>query len=68
MRVALAQVNSVVGDITGIEAKLREYLGHSRDGVQLVLFPEPAVTGYPPEDLLAFGRDWRMPITNCYGG
>jgi NAD+ synthase (glutamine-hydrolysing) len=53
MRVALAQINPTVGDIAGNEAKVREYLARARSaGAQLVLFPELAVTGYPPEDLL----------------
>jgi NAD+ synthase (glutamine-hydrolysing) len=53
MRVALAQINSTVGDIAGNEAKVREYLARTRDaGAQLALFPELAVSGYPPEDLL----------------
>jgi NAD+ synthase (glutamine-hydrolysing) len=53
LRVALAQINSVVGDINGNAAKIREYIGRARDeGAQLVVFPELALTGYPPEDLL----------------
>ncbi|HSS56509.1 MAG TPA: NAD+ synthase [Solirubrobacteraceae bacterium] len=53
MRVALAQINATVGDIAGNEAKVREQLARARDaGAQLALFPELAVTGYPPEDLL----------------
>jgi NAD+ synthase (glutamine-hydrolysing) len=53
MRVALAQINATVGDIAGNEAKVREQLARSREaGAQLALFPELAVTGYPPEDLL----------------
>jgi NAD+ synthase (glutamine-hydrolysing) len=53
MRVALAQINPTVGDIAGNEAKIREYLARAREArAQLVLFPELAVTGYPPEDLL----------------
>src|SRR3954469_2197189 len=53
MRIALAQMNSVVGDIAGNERRIVELLGAARDaGAQLVLFPELAVTGYPPEDLL----------------
>jgi NAD+ synthase (glutamine-hydrolysing) len=53
MRVALAQINSTVGDIAGNEAKVREHLARARDaGAQLALFPELAVSGYPPEDLL----------------
>ena len=53
MRVALAQINPTVGDIAGNEAKVREQLARAREaGAQLALFPELAITGYPPEDLL----------------
>src|SRR3954470_4974335 len=53
LRVALAQVNATVGDIPGNAAKIRDWIGRARDeGAQLVLFPELALTGYPPEDLL----------------
>ena len=53
MRVALAQINPTVGDIAGNEAKIREQLARAREaGAQLALFPELAITGYPPEDLL----------------
>lgn len=53
MRIALAQINATVGDIAGNEARITEQLGRARDaGAQLVLFPELAITGYPPEDLL----------------
>src|SRR3954453_21393686 len=53
MRIALAQINPVVGDLTGNRELI---LGHLADakaqGADLVLLPELAVTGYPPEDLL----------------
>jgi NAD+ synthase (glutamine-hydrolysing) len=53
MRLALAQINSTVGDIPGNERKVLENLARAREaGAQLVLFPELAITGYPPEDLL----------------
>ncbi|MEA2277517.1 MAG: hypothetical protein QOC78_2477 [Solirubrobacteraceae bacterium] len=53
MRVALSQLNQTVGDIAGNEAKIREQLARAREaGAQLALFPELAVSGYPPEDLL----------------
>ncbi len=53
LRVALAQINSIVGDIEGNEAKIAGQIAAARDaGAQLVVFPELAVTGYPPEDLL----------------
>src|SRR3954453_17856189 len=53
MRLALAQMNPVVGDLAGnrelILGRLEEA---TAAGADLVLFPELAVTGYPPEDLL----------------
>jgi NAD+ synthase (glutamine-hydrolysing) len=53
MRLALAQINSVVGDIDGNAAKVVDWLEQARDtNADLVLFPELVVTGYPPEDLL----------------
>ncbi len=53
MRLALAQINSVVGDVDGNAAKVVEWLERARgEGADLVLFPELVVTGYPPEDLL----------------
>ena len=53
MRLALAQINSVVGDIDGNAARVVEWLGRAREGnADLVLFPELCVTGYPAEDLL----------------
>ena len=53
MRVALAQINTTVGDIEGNVGKMTEALEKAVDaGAELVAFPELAVTGYPPEDLL----------------
>jgi NAD+ synthase (glutamine-hydrolysing) len=53
MRLALAQINTVVGDLDGNRELMIARLGEARDhGADLVLFPELAVTGYPPEDLL----------------
>jgi NAD+ synthase (glutamine-hydrolysing) len=53
MRLALAQINSVVGDIDGNAAKVVEWMEQARSAqADLVLFPELVVTGYPPEDLL----------------
>src|SRR4051812_41363131 len=53
MRPALAQINSVVGDIDGNAARVVEWLEQARGAnADLVLFPELVVTGYPPEDLL----------------
>ena len=53
IRIALAQVNPTVGDIDGNTAKIIEYIKKARDsGVDLVVFPELVITGYPPKDLL----------------
>ena len=53
MRLALAQINTVVGDLDGNRGKILAGLDEAREaGADLVLFPELAVTGYPPEDLL----------------
>jgi len=52
-RIALAQINSTVGDLAGNEAKIVDGIARAREaGAELVAFPELAVTGYPPEDLL----------------
>jgi NAD+ synthase (glutamine-hydrolysing) len=53
MRLALAQINSVVGDVDGNAAKVVAWMERAREAnADLVLFPELVVTGYPPEDLL----------------
>ena len=66
LRIALAQMNAVVGDIAGNERAIRSAIGDARAaGAQLVLFPELALTGYPPEDLLLkehFLRDARAAL------
>ncbi len=52
-RLAMAQVNMTVGDLEGNTSKIIEYIEHARAlEADLVAFPELAVTGYPPEDLL----------------
>ena len=53
LRVALAQINAVVGDIDGNAGKIADAIGRAREaGAQLVVLPELALSGYPPEDLL----------------
>jgi NAD+ synthase (glutamine-hydrolysing) len=53
MRLALAQINATVGDISGNAELIRTGIRRAREaGAELVLFPELALTGYPPEDLL----------------
>ncbi len=53
MRLALAQIDTVVGDLDGNRDRILARLEEARSaGADLVLFPELCVTGYPPEDLL----------------
>ena len=52
MRIAYAQNNFIVGDIAGNEQKILATIRSAAPANDLILFPELAVTGYPPEDLL----------------
>ena len=54
IKVALAQIDLVVGDVAGNTAKIIDYarLARDRDAADLVVFPELGICGYPPEDLL----------------
>ena len=53
IRVGIAQINSTVGDLTGNTKKITECIDQAKSlGVDLLTFPELAITGYPPEDLL----------------
>jgi NAD+ synthase (glutamine-hydrolysing) len=53
LRIALAQIDPVVGDIAGNEEKILHFFSEGRaQGADVVLFPELALSGYPPEDLL----------------
>ena len=67
-RVALAQLNAAVGDIDGNRARIRDAIATARDAsCAIVAFPELAVTGYPPEDLLlrrAFCEDSRAAVAS----
>ena len=61
MKIGIAQINTTVGDLTGNFEILRcAYDELSSDGADLVIFPELALSGYPPRDLLLkkrFGED-----------
>ena len=53
IRVALCQANLPVGDLDGNVARVRRLVADARaGGAELVVLPELALTGYPPEDLL----------------
>src|SRR5215469_5213389 len=61
LRVGLAQIDSTVGDLAGNAARMIEWIDRARgEGCDVVVFPELALPGYPPEDLLlkpSFIRD-----------
>ncbi|MBI5187618.1 MAG: NAD+ synthase [Nitrospirae bacterium] len=53
LRIALAQINTVVGDFEGNTSKIVDYIEKARKfGADIVVFQELSITGYPPEDLL----------------
>jgi len=53
MKIALAQINPVVGDIAANSAKIKRYIRQAAEqGAELAVFSELALIGYPPKDLL----------------
>jgi len=53
IRIGMAQINPTVGDLSGNTKKIIQFINEARSlGVDLLTFPELAITGYPPEDLL----------------
>ena len=49
----MAQINATVGALQGNTSKILKLIENARDvGVDVIAFPELAITGYPPEDLL----------------
>ena len=53
LRLAMAQINTTVGDLEGNTAKVLEHIRKAKaQQADLVVFPEMAIPGYPPEDLL----------------
>ncbi|MBJ7576066.1 NAD+ synthase [Luteimonas sp. MC1828] len=54
LRIALAQFDFPVGDVEGNATRIAAMIAEARDeyGADIVLFPELAISGYPPEDLL----------------
>src|ERR1700683_5555185 len=63
LKIALAQLNLLVGDVRGNAARVIESAPRAgeRLGADLVLYPELTLSGYPPEDLL-FHRGFRRQI------
>ncbi len=65
LRLALAQMNPTVGDLPGNTARILEMMEQARaQGADLVAFPELAIIGYPPEDLL-FKRQFLSEAEAC---
>jgi NAD+ synthetase len=53
MKIAAAQINPTIGDISGNVEKILQYINRAKElGAGLVIFPELCLTGYPPRDLL----------------
>jgi NAD+ synthase (glutamine-hydrolysing) len=72
VRVALAQINTVVGDIDGNAGRVAAALADAREaGADVTLVPELAISGYPPEDLLlrpAFAAACRAALEGVAAG
>ena len=68
VRIAIAQINVTVGDLRNNVEKIITWVKRATDdGADIVTFPELAVSGYPPEDLLIkprFIEDCRLAITH----
>ena len=53
MKIAIAQINPIVGDLSGNQQKILQFIESAKTKeADLVIFPELAITGYPPEDLV----------------
>lgn len=72
MKIAMAQINPTVGDLKGNVKKIREYIRMAENrGAELIAFPELAITGYPPQDLLyekAFVRENKEMLEEIVSG
>jgi NAD+ synthase (glutamine-hydrolysing) len=67
MRIAIAQINSTIGDFSGNRKKILDYTRRAAEqGAELALFPELAVCGYPPMDLLDQDRFVEMNIRTVH--
>ena len=66
LRCALAQLNLIVGDVEGNTLRIIAAANQARDewGADVVMVPELAVSGYPPEDLL-FHSGMRLQVTRA---
>ena len=56
MKFILAQINPILGDIDGNVAKIKEVIREKSSDVDVIVFPEMCITGYPPQDLLQYSN------------
>jgi NAD+ synthase (glutamine-hydrolysing) len=55
MKIALGQINTIIGDFEYNTKKMLRYIKEAeKEGVDIIIFPELATTGYPPRDFLEF--------------
>jgi NAD+ synthase (glutamine-hydrolysing) len=67
MRIAIAQINSTIGDFTGNKEKILAFANKAKaENADLVLFPELAACGYPPMDLLDQDRFVELNIRSVH--
>lgn len=67
MRIAVAQINPIVGDLEGNTQKILQYIKRCRaQNTDIVVFPELSICGYPPEDLLLH-HDFIGKMEECLG-
>ena len=66
MKIGVAQINSIVGDLDGnLNKIIQAYKSLCEEGSELIVFPELCICGYPPRDLLQkeqFGEDCRKTL------
>ena len=71
MKIGIAQINSTVGDLDGnLLLACDAYAQLVQEGTELIVFPELALCGYPPRDLLlkkCFGEDCRKALEEFAG-
>ncbi|MBA2649694.1 MAG: NAD+ synthase [Legionella sp.] len=62
LNILMAQINPVIGDFEFNKNKISNIIKNNQDKVDIIVFPELALTGYPPEDLL-FRKEFHLAVT-----
>jgi len=66
MKIAIAQMNCMVGDIAGNTRQILDYSADAKaKGATLLLTPELSLCGYPPEDLLLRDDFYKPAMLHC---